>query len=233
MTERGRTSTVNRFKDKEMESLFSKIFELGSLTERALSDAIWALSHQDKNLARQVLDGDDAVDELALEINTVSFQLIARYQPVAFDLRALEACIRMALDLERITDLAVNIARVTLDLDVRIKPLKNLEPMGMRVIAMLNTSMSALLRRDVSAAKEVFAMDDAVDDYEDGVFAELMEIVMETPALTNGSNKIITVARVLERAGDHVTNLAEHICYMIAGNRVRAADFRRVRTEDK
>ncbi|MDR1471018.1 MAG: phosphate signaling complex protein PhoU [Synergistaceae bacterium] len=224
---------MNRFKDKEIESLFSRIFELGSLTERALSDAIWALSHHDKDLARGVLEGDDAVDELALEINTVSFQLIARYQPVAFDLRALEACIRMALDLERITDLAVSIARVTLDLDVRIKPLRNLEPMGMRVIEMLNLAMAALLKRDVRAAENVFAMDDAVDDYEDGVFTELMEIVMATPALASGSNKLITVARILERAGDHVTNLAEQICYMIAGNRVRAAKFRRTRAEEE
>jgi phosphate transport system protein len=224
---------MNRFKDKEIESLFDKIFELGSLAERALSDAVWALSHHDKDLARRVLEGDDATDELALEINTLSFQTIARYQPVAYDLRALEACIRIALDLERIADLAVSVARVTLDLDARIRPLENLEPMGARVVEMLNLTMAALLRRDVRAAEKVFAMDDSVDDYEDGVFAELMETVMETPALAGGSNKLITVARVLERAGDHVTNIAEQICYMIAGNRVRAAKFRRARAEEE
>jgi phosphate transport system protein len=210
-----------------MESLFAKVFDLGGMAERAMSNAIWALSRQDKSLAREVAEEDDLVDALALEINTVSFQLIARYQPVAFDLRALEACIRMALDLERITDLAVSIARVTLDLDVRIKALKNLHPMGERVIEMLNEAMSSLARRDAGMAERIFVMDDEVDDFEDAVFSELMEIVMHTPEVASGSNKLIMVARVLERAGDHVTNLAEQICYMLTGKRVKASEFRR------
>jgi phosphate transport system protein len=213
--------------DKELEILFSKVFELGSLAERAFSSAIWALAHQDKKLALEVKGGDDKVDELAQKINTDSFELIARYQPVAFDLRALEACIRIALDLERITDLAVSIARTTLELDVRIKQLVSLKPMGERVTEMINTAMKALLERDAALSESVFTMDDQVDDYEDNVFAEIMEIVMEKHGLINGADKLIIVARVIERAGDHVTNIAEHICYMITGKRVKASDFRR------
>jgi phosphate transport system protein len=200
------------------------------MAERAMRDAIWALSNQDRDIARKLMDGDDAVDALALEINTVSFQLIARYQPVAFDLRALEACIRMALDLERIADLAASVARVTLDLDPRVIPFKNVQPMGERVIDMLNTAMTSLTKRDISLAETIFVMDDAVDDLEDIAFIEMMETIIQNPSLAGGG-KLITVPRLLERAGDHVTNIAEQICYMLVGRRVKSTEYRRPKPE--
>lgn len=218
--------------DRELEALLSKIYELGNLCERALGDAVWALLHHDKKLARSVIDGDDRVDGLAGEINAASFQTIARYQPVASDLRALEAVIRMALDMERITDLAVSVARVTLDQESVIRPIPSLLPMGGCVTEMLNRAMISLAERDAEKAASVFAMDDTVDDYEDRVFVELMNIVMETRAADapgTGTNRLITVARILERAGDHVTNIAEHICYMLLGVRVNASSYRRPR----
>ena len=216
-----------RYKDKEMESLFAKIYHLGALAENAMRSAVWSLAHQDRELARNIVEGDDSVDDLALEINTLSFELIARYQPVAFDLRALEACIRMALELERITDLAVGISRVTLDLDVKIRPLKIILPMGERVVEMLNAAMLAMTKRDMSAAEKIFVMDDDVDDYEGEAFREIMETVMEAPSLVSRSSKLITVPRLLERAGDHVTNITEQICYMLVGRRVKATKYRR------
>jgi phosphate transport system protein len=222
---------MDRYRDKEMEKLFSKLFELASLTQRALSDSIWALSHHDKALAQKVKDGDDAVDELALKINTESFQMIARYQPVASDLRSLEACIRIALDLERISDLAVSIAKTAIGLDARIKPLLGLTPMGERVTEMLDTVMKALLERNPSTAESIFAMDDEVDNLEDKVFSELMEIVTETHGMIQGSDRLLMVARFLERAGDHVTNISEQICYMLTGHRVKASSYRRPMVE--
>ena len=216
-----------RFKDREMEALFAKIYQLGALAESAMRDAVWGLTHQDKEIARNIVEGDDSVDDLALEINTLSFELIARYQPVAFDLRALEACIRMALELERITDLAVGISRVTLDLDAKIVPLKNIQPMGEKVVEMLNCAMSALTRRDAAAAETIFIMDDDVDDYEDIVFTEIMDIFKESPSLLSRCNKLMGVPRLLERAGDHVTNITEQICYMLLGRRVKATKYRR------
>ena len=216
-----------RYKDKEFESLFAKIYQLGALAERAMRDAVWGLAHQDKTIARDIVEGDDSVDDLAWEINTLSFELIARYQPVAFDLRALEACIRMALELERITDLAVSISRVTLDLDIKMKPLKNIQPMGERVVEMLNGAMSALTNRDAAAAEKIFIMDDDVDDYEDVVFTEIMEAVKEAPLLLYYGSRLMAVPRLLERAGDHVTNITEQICYMLTGRRVKAGKYRR------
>ena len=218
---------MNKFKEQEIESLFAKIFQLGALAERALRDAVWSLAHQDREIACNIVEGDDSVDDLALEINTLSFELIARYQPVASDLRALEACIRMALELERITDLAVGISRVTLDLDVRIKPLKTIQPMGELVVEMLNAAMLAFTKRDEEAAEKIFAMDDDVDDYENAAFTEIMEAVMEDPSLVSRGGKLITVPRLLERAGDHATNITEQICYMLTGRRVKATKYRR------
>ena len=218
---------MNAFKDRELESLLAKVFELGCHCEKALTNAIWALSHGDKELARAVADGDDPIDALAAEINTESFQMIARYQPVALDLRALEACIRMALDLERISDLAVTVARTTLTSDTDLRMTPGLVSMGERVVDMLNKTMTALLKRDVEMAKSVFAMDDMVDDYEDSVFTDLMEIVKEDPEFMNSAGRLITVARVVERAGDHVTNMCEQICYMMTGMRIKASEYRR------
>lgn len=222
---------MNAFKEREMESLMTRVFELGSLCEKALTNAVWALSHRDKELARVVQDGDDAVDELAAEINIESFQMIARYQPVAFDLRALEACIRMALDLERISDLAVTVAKATLTADTDLKMTPGLVSMGERVGDMLNKTLTALLKRDVELAKTIFAMDDLVDDYEDSVFTDLMEIVKEDPEFMNSAGRLITVARVIERAGDHVTNMCEQICYMVTGRRIKASEYRRPKDE--
>jgi len=220
--------------DRELESLFSGTYELGGLCERALVDAVRALSQRDKKLARDVIIGDDKIDELAREINITSFQLIARYQPVAFDLRSLEAVIRMALDLERIADLAASLARTALQLEVPLPPIPSLRPMGERAVEMLNLAMSSLAERDAEKAARVFAMDDAMDDYEDSVVAELMNAAMDTRedgARFAGTNRLITVARILERAGDHVTNIAEHICYMITGVRVKASAYRRPKPE--
>jgi phosphate transport system protein len=222
---------MDRYRDTEMDELFSKLFELASLTQRALSDAIWALSHHDKVLAKKVKDGDDEIDELALKIDTESFQMIARYQPVATDLRSLEACIRIALDLERISDLAVSIAKTTIGLDARIKPLLGLTPMGERVTEMLDTVMRSLLERDPSLAESIFPMDDEVDSMEDKVFSELLEIVTGTRGIIQGTDRLLMVARFLERAGDHVTNISEHICYMLTGRRVKASDYRRPLSE--
>ena len=218
---------MERYRDTEMDELFSKLFELASLPQRALSDSVWALSHHDKALARKVKDGDDAIDELALTIDTESFQIIARYQPVAMDLRSLEACIRIALDLERISDLAVSIAKTTIGLDVRIKPLLGLAPMGEKVTEMLDSVMKSLLERDSAMAESVFPMDDEVDSLEDMVFKELLEVVTETRGVIQGADRLLMVARFLERAGDHVTNISEQICYMLTGRRVKASDFRR------
>lgn len=222
---------MDRYRDTEMDELFSKLFELASLTQRALSDAIWALSHHDKALAKKVKDGDDEIDELALKIDAESFQMIARYQPVATDLRSLEACIRIALDLERISDLAVSIAKTTIGLDARIKPLLGLTPMGEKVTEMLDTVMRSLLERDSSLAESVFPMDDEVDSLEDKVFSELFEIVTGTRGIIQGADRLLMVARFLERAGDHVTNMSEQICYMLTGRRVKSSDYRRPLTE--
>jgi phosphate transport system protein len=222
---------MDRYRDTEMDELFSKLFGLASLTQRALSDSIWALSHHDKALAMKVKDGDDAIDDLALEIDTESFQMIARYQPVANDLRSLEACIRIALDLERISDLAVSIAKTALGLDARIKPLLGLAPMGEKVNAMLDTVMRSLLERDASLAESVFSMDDEVDGLEDKVFSELFDIVTGTHGIIQGTDRLLMVARFLERAGDHVTNISEQICYMLTGRRIKATDYRKPLTE--
>lgn len=224
---------MNRYIDKEIESVFSNIFHLGSLTEKALSDSAWALAKRGeaRELARSVIDGDDKIDDLASEINRASFGLIARHQPVALDLRALEAAIRIALDLERIADLAVNIARIASLPGADAHSPEKLKSMSEFALKMLAGAMSALGKKDASAAEKIFAMDDELDDMENEVFSGLMDAVIESNSLTRGTYDLITVARLLERAGDHVTNICEQVCYMASGRRVAASDYRRPKAE--
>lgn len=224
---------MNRYKDREIETIFSKVFQLGSLAEQALADAMWALANRDRALALKIREGDDTVDELAAEINAVSFATIARHQPVAFDLRALEAAIRMALDLERIADYAVNIARLAGRMETVVEPPEGLRVMGGLVLRMLGEAMRALRNRDLATAEAVFPLDDELDDREGEVFSLLLGRVIEKSELTNEVYGLISAARILERAGDHVTNICEQICYMVAGKRVKASSYRRPKAETR
>ena len=221
--------STRRHMDEELQGVRDALFKMAVLAEKSVKDAVWALVNRDTAVAQSVLDGDDAIDELAHEIDTACFFLIARYQPVALDLRQIAAMVHMVIDLERIGDLAGNIAKIGMQVPILAKPLVDIPRMSELVIEMINLSMTAFLKGDVAPAHKAFAMDDLVDDLETQVFRELFVMMMENPNIMERANRLIMVSRILERAGDHATNLSEQACFVISGEKVKASQFRRAK----
>ena len=222
-------SNIRKHMDEEMERIRADLLKLGGLAGSFIQNAVWALAKQDLDLAAKVVAGDDEVDALANRLDTDCFQFIARYQPLAADLRTASALIHMTVDLERIADIGVNVAECALEIGTArpLKPLVDLPRMGDLVGNMVDGAMKALFHRDPEAAKRVCAGDDEVDDLERQVFRELLVLMIEHPRTIEQATTLIDVARNLERAGDHATNLGEHILFLLTGQHVKASSFRR------
>jgi phosphate transport system protein len=224
---------VRKTQDEALDRIREQLFQLGNLAQDAIRKAVWALEKQDETLSREVLEGDDVLDELASSIEEGCLLFTARYQPVAQDLRTISAINRMAIDLERIGDLGVSIAKITRFFfgKTLIKPLIDIPRMAGIVEEMIDGTLRAFLNRDAEEAKRVCAMDDMLDDLDRQIFNELLLLMIENPRVIEQATQLVLVSRALERAGDHTTNLAEKTIYMITGKHVKAREFRRKREE--
>jgi phosphate transport system protein len=214
--------------DECLQKLEQDLLKLGALAEDAISNSIWALQKQDDVLALQVIDGDDILDGLTQEIKEQAM-MIARYQPVALDLMTISSILHMATDIERIGDLGSGVAKVARKIshEPLIKPLIDIPRMGELIREMTDLALKAFMKRDVSLAHKVCAMDDEIDDLDRQIFRELLMLMMQNPRNIEQATHLILISRNLERAGDHVTNLCEHTVYMTTGKFVKAGDYRR------
>ena len=205
------------------------ILRLGRMAEEAISRAVWALKNQDAAVARNVIEKDDELDELAEGVDSACMHFTARYQPLGEDLRAVTSIMHMAIDLERIGDYGGNIAKVALDLADKelIKPLIDIPRMVDALAVMVEKALTAFDTGDAEAAKAVFPMDDFLDDLEKQIMRELLLMMMENPQRIGQATQLLNVARTLERAGDHITNVAERVVYICTGKTVKASAFRR------
>ncbi len=206
-------------------------FQDGKGCREALETAVWALKNRDEAAAREVLEKDDLIDDLEDRIDESCMEFAARYQPLGEDLRTVTSIMHIAVDLERIGDYGGNIAKTAIELASKtpIKPLIDIPRMVEAIKRMLDMAMTAMDTRSPEKAMEVFPMDDQVDDLEKQIMRELFLMVMEKPERIEQSLKLINVSRTLERAGDHVTNVAERIAYMYTGKTVKASQYRRKR----
>lgn len=205
------------------------ILRLGRMAEEAISRAVWALKNQDTAVALSVIEKDDELDELAEEVDSACMHFTARYQPLGEDLRAVTSIMHMAIDLERIGDYGGNIAKVALDLADKelIKPLIDIPRMVEALSSMVEKALTAFDTGDAEEAKAVFPMDDLLDDLEKQIMRELLLLMMEKPQRIGQATQLLNVARTLERAGDHITNVAERVVYICTGKTVKASAFRR------
>ncbi|ACZ18331.1 phosphate uptake regulator, PhoU [Thermanaerovibrio acidaminovorans DSM 6589] len=220
---------IRKHMDQDLGEIRSGMMRLGAMAEASIRGGVAALVKRDRSEARRVIESDDEADQLAGWLDMSCLEFMARYQPLGADLRAISCAIHMAVDLERIADLGVSVAKRALRLmdQEPIKPLMDIPLMGDRVCAMLDLAVKAYLNGDEDLARELCAMDDQVDDLQDRVERELLMIMIDRPATIAQASALGEVARVLERAGDHATNLGEHIMFMITGRRVKASQFRR------
>lgn len=217
--------------EADLTELKRMVLRLGKMAEESIGKAIWALKNQDAELARTVLAKDDDIDDLAEALDNACMHFAARFQPLGEDLRAVTSIMHMAVDLERIGDYGGNIAKVAVELADKelIKPLIDIPRMLDVLSAMMSKALVAFDTDNAEMAKEVFAMDDLMDDLEKQIMRELLILMMERPQRIEQATQLLNVARTLERGGDHVTNVAERVIYILTGKTVKASAFRRPR----
>lgn len=208
---------------REIEKVTRKLLALGTLVEENLMRSLRALHTGDMEAADIAIAADREIDLMEIDVEEECLKLLALYQPVAVDLRLVVAVLKINNDLERIGDLAKNIAK-------RARNLKQLPAVdfpddflaiGERTVAMLTRSLDAVVNLDAGLAREVIALDDDVDALNRSVFGRIKEAMRSDPASTDACVHLLTVSRNLERVGDHATNIAEDVIYMVEGSIIR------------
>ncbi len=210
--------TRKRFHD-ELAALESEVIGLGERAMLAVAKAVEALVHKDEALARDVIEGDDALDATYLDIEQRILAMLATQTPVASDLRLVSAILHVNLHLERVGDQAVNvakIAKVTADLPSSDTVVTHLQEMGEVACGMLATAMEAFARRDVALAERLPEMDDPLDRLNRNMYREVAALAADSQLLEWGI-RMNFVARQLERVGDHAVDVGEQVAFLLTG----------------
>ena len=215
---------MERHIDEELKGLHKDILKMGVLVQEAIFKSIEALKNRDKAEAKEVVDTDDKIDELELAIDEKCIDLIARYQPLASDLRFITTGMKINAELERIADLAVDISQRVLELVDKplLKPLIDIPKLSAIAQNMVRDSIDAFINRDVNLAKKVVLSDSEADKLRNLVQDELINDYMAKDAKTaDRAVPLLLIACHLERICDHTTNIAEDIIYMVEAKVVK------------
>ena len=208
---------------KEIERLKKKVLHLSAMVEESLTLAVKAVADRDSELARQIIEVDNEIDNMEVMVEEECLKILALHQPVAIDLRFIIAVLKINNDLERIGDLAANIAKRTTSLaqwETREVPF-NLPEMLTLAVTMVKKSTDALINMDAEAAREVGASDDQMDDMHRLAFKAIQREIQKKPEQVEYYILLLSVSRVLERIADHATNIAEDVIYMVEGEIIR------------
>lgn len=207
--------------DEELNRMSNTILAMGGAVEAQLAQAVQALVKRDSELARATIEGDDRVDELELEIDHLAMRLLALRQPMAIDLRTITAAPKISSDLERIGDYAANIAKraITLNQIQPVEALATIPRMTDFVQGMIKDVLDAYVERDVEKALAVWRRDAELDEIYNGLFRELLTTMMADRRYITAGTHLLFIAKNIERMGDHVTNIAESINFMVKGTR--------------
>ena len=208
---------------EELEQLKTRLLEMGGLAEEQVRLAVKALMDRDRELVELALHGDDPLNRLHIEIDSRCFTLLALHQPMAVDLRAIVAAVKINTDLERVGDLAINIAEAARRYaqHAPVKKLIDIPRMAMIAQSMLRDSLDAFVRRDTELAQRVLNEDDKLDALKTQIFRELLTYMLQDPATIEAALDLILISRHLERIGDHATNVAEDVIFMVSARDVR------------
>lgn len=212
--------------DAELNALSSRVMELGGLVESQIRQAIYALAEFNADVARQVIATEDRVNQMEVDIDRELSSVIARRQPTARDLRLLMAISKTTANLERVGDEARRIARMVLSIvgkggAARTLPANELRVAADLASAQLRKVLDAFARLDITAAVAIMKGDDLLDQEFDGFVRKLITYMMEDPRTISSSLDLLFVAKAIERIGDHATNIAEFIIYVVKGADVR------------
>jgi phosphate transport system protein len=218
--EKGHTS---REFDRELRTLRDKLLAMGGRAEQQIGRAVQAMVKRDDAIAQQVIDDDEKIDQDEIGIDELAFLILARRQPVASDLRFVMLALKVVTDLERIGDLAVNIAKRVKDLaryPVAAAQAR-IETLAERVLAALQLALDAFVHADAERAEQVIEGDREIDTINTGVIADIISLDVDDNNVVARSLALSSVSRYLERIGDHATNIAEMVIYFVRGRDVR------------
>jgi phosphate transport system protein len=206
--------------DDELQHVTRAVTQAGGLAEELVSQSIVALSRLDTEVARSVIDEDKKIDALQREVEAMAISLIARRQPMAADLREVVAAIRIVNDLERVGDLAKNISKRVIAIQDEFhsqKIVHGVEHIAELALAQLKNVLDSYASRDVREADSVWTRDEEIDTLYTSLFRELLTYMMEDPRNITFCTHLLFCAKNIERIGDHATNIAETVHYLVTG----------------
>jgi phosphate transport system protein len=209
--------------ERDLENLQRDLLALASSVEEAIHQAIRALREREPSLARKVIVGDNQIDQEENHIEEECLKILALHQPVAVDLRRIAAALKINTDLERMADLAEDIAERALHLAQlpAIAVPEKLQRMTDLTTTMVRQSLDSFVNLDVHQARRVGRLDDEVDRYNDEIIRELISMMQESPGMVEQGLSLFSATRHLERIADHATNIAEDVVYLVEGTIVR------------
>ncbi len=205
--------------DEELARLNSMIVEMGGLAESQLASAIEAVSERDSELAHRVIQGDDKVDQLERDLDNLAIRLLALRQPMARDLREIVAALKIGSDLERICDYAANVAKrsIALTQTPPARPVHSLPQMAHFALLEIKDVIDAYVARDADKAFAVWVRDEELDEMYANLFRVFLTYMMEDPRNIGPCTHLLFMAKNIERIGDHATNIAENVYYLVHG----------------
>lgn len=214
---------MERHFDQQLGALRKNLIQMASMVETSIADAVKSLIERDSELAHRVVKNDDQVDALELEIDKQCVDLLALRQPFAIDLRFITSSIKITNNLERMGDLAANIAErvIPLNQEPQLKPLIDIPRMATITQAMVKDSIDAFVNHDTELARSVCEQDSTVDALNDQIFRELLTYMMQDPANITRAVHLMLISRHLERIADHSTNIAEEVVYIVKAKVVK------------
>lgn len=218
----GREHT-DRVYEHELRDLRGRLLLMAGQVEQMIADAVRSLVERDVELAKATIEDDYKVNSAEMEIDELCIHILARRQPVASDLRFVTFALKMVTDLERTGDLAVTICKRAINLSALPQPKPYVDIPQMAGIAqeMVRGAIDAFVSGDVEQAEQVIARDEEVDDLYDRVYDDLLPLMQENPSLIEACTRVQSVNKALERIGDHATNLAEQVIFLVKGSDIR------------
>ena len=212
--------------DQELSALARLVTDMGELAKRQTRDSIHALVNRDEDWAARVIAADDEIDDLQQQIEAMAVQMISKRQPMAGDLRDIVGALRISIDLERIGDFAKNIGKRSgafADESYPMSLMRGLRQMAGLTVAQIAEVLESYVQRDVAKALIVWKRDEEIDAMYTSLFRELLTYMMEEPRNITFSTHLLFCAKNIERIGDHATNIAEAIYFMVEGTRLKDA----------
>jgi phosphate transport system protein len=214
---------MERHLDVELNDLKNKLLLMGGSVESQLQDVLQALTERDSNLAIRVVENDLRINRLDLEIDEACLRLLALYHPRAGDLRYITTAMKISMELERMSDMAENIAERAIELneEPQLKPYIDIPRMAEWTSRMVKECLDAFVNCDVELARKVCLDDSYVDDLMEQLFRELVSFMLEDPNTITRATRLTFIGKYYERIADHATNIAELVVYMVEGKIIR------------